>query len=539
MHPRKLGFTGAETDGQPLVSVVIPIKDPDPNEFDACLDSIEKQAETRKEIIVVSSASSPRIQRIAQEHNVEIINRRVSKAQARNIGTARSRGELLLHLDVDMMLTRDVLVNCIKKRREGYEAIIIPEQAFGKGFLGECRRLEKQSYIDDPVTEAARCVSRRLDERIGGFDETTGTIDEYAYHAKIERTDFKIARIDQTIITNEPVISLRKKFNHGKHSKVYMARYPEKAKPQFSPLRRVVLFSRLGKTKPLHFITLLFLKFLDLAAFLAGWVVGYLSSERTLNLPDYFDGVATTYESTFTSSLGGRQLNELEKNAIQRMLELASDSNQAYAPQYPIALDMGSGTGRLSGLLIDKGYYTLGLDISHEMCKTTKKRYGDFGFEAIRADMTHLPIQPEKVSLILSFRSAKYVHNLQQIFNEVNTTLNQKGFFLLELPNAFSPFYIMGKALSRIARKLTHQPTVQYMAEVQLFTPNQCLNIAANNNMYPIAFESLFLAPQALSTRLRSSTILRTTATLEKIIISKLHINSLSRSLLFLIAKRT
>lgn len=519
--------------------MIVPIKDIDSAQsLDACLTSVQKQTYRRKEAVVISGVS-PLIQHIARKHGTNIISVQTSKGGARNIGVAKSHGELIVHLDADMVMTKHVLADCVEKYKKGYNAIIIPEEIDSKGFLMECRRLEKQCYVGNSTIEAVRCISRNLHEHVGGFDETTGNIDEYAYHAKIERANCKITRINQPIIVNEPIINLHKKFKHGEYSRIYITKYPEKAKPQFSPLKRITQYSKIAKTKPLHFFTLLFLKSLELIAFITGSLIGNLTinKETEPGHPYNFDAVATTYEDVFSNTLGGKQLNELEKKTIRRMLKQAEQLKTLPESQNPVSIDLGAGTGRLSNTLLERGFYTIGLDNSRQMCKTTKNRYRNLNFEAIRADMTNLPIQPQKVAVALSFRSAKYVRNTQKIFNEVNRVLINRGLFLLELPNAFSPFYIMGKMLSSFARKMTRQPTIEYMSKVKLFTRNQYLNLIANSGMHPIAFESLFLAPQAISARQRSLTVLRMIAILEKIVISDLHMNSLSRSLLYLIAK--
>jgi len=163
----------------------------------------------------------------------------VPKATARNIGTSLSRGELVLHLDADMVLTKDVLSECANEFRNGNQAMIIPEIVEGKGWLAECRKLEKMSCKHNIAMEAARCVTRELHDRIGGFDIHTGNIDEFAYHAKIEQTGCSIVSTTQPLLVAEPVFDLSKKFRHGRYFKFYKKSFGWKARQQFSPVERI------------------------------------------------------------------------------------------------------------------------------------------------------------------------------------------------------------------------------------------------------------------------------------------------------------
>jgi glycosyltransferase involved in cell wall biosynthesis len=266
----------------PLISIIIPIRVIRLHQIQAFMNSISEQTYSKKEVIIVNSSENKNLQILLQKYKmpVTVINTMASKSEARNIGAERSYGELIIHLDVDMVLTKDVLAECSHQYQRGYDGLIIPEKIIGCGFLADCRRLEKQCYEGEKTMESVRCVTRKIHEQIEGFDTTTGNIDESAYDAKIQRAHAKICRIERPIIINESIINLRKKFKHGKYGRIYFTKYPEKAKPQFSLLRRSKQYSKLLKKKPIHLFALAILKSLELTAFIIGSIIG--ATEETI-----------------------------------------------------------------------------------------------------------------------------------------------------------------------------------------------------------------------------------------------------------------
>jgi ubiquinone/menaquinone biosynthesis C-methylase UbiE len=59
--------------------------------------------------------------------------------------------------------------------------------------------------------------------------------------------------------------------------------------------------------------------------------------------------------------------------------------------EWRLALDLGCGTGNLVGKLLEVFHYVVGLDISREVLKKCKIKYGKRNLECILADCEHLP----------------------------------------------------------------------------------------------------------------------------------------------------
>ena len=147
--------------------------------------------------------------------------------------------------------------------------------------------------------------------------------------------------------------------------------------------------------------------------------------------------------------------------------------------------------------------------------------------------MTFLPIIEGKVDLAMSIRSAKYITDIRKLFEETNRTLKPTGIFLLELPNAVSPFYLVGKTLGKIVKRIVTFPTVEYMDRAQQYTRTKCSNMMVESGLKPIATEGINVLPQAIVAKIQNRVLLKIIKVTEKFIVQDLHLTFLSRSLLF------
>lgn len=99
-------------------------------------------------------------------------------------------------------------------------------------------------------------------------------------------------------------------------------------------------------------------------------------------------------------------------------------------------LDLGMGPGRWSKLFIQAGFSVVtGLDIQPEMVAQAKKRIRNSNFRAVLGDMKKLPFKSEFFEKVFSFRSIKYVQDLNLVLSEINRVLVPGGTLVVEFPN--------------------------------------------------------------------------------------------------------
>lgn len=136
-----------------MISIVIPIVRNDIH-IKECVEHIKMSSYRNYEIIIVDKG----LERSAQ----------------RNIGIGAAKGEFILILDSDMMVTPFLLADCIKKIKDCV-ALYIPERIVTKGFFGTLRDWERQFYTgtDVDVVRFIRADSCPLfDEDLHGVEDS-------------------------------------------------------------------------------------------------------------------------------------------------------------------------------------------------------------------------------------------------------------------------------------------------------------------------------------------------------------------------------
>lgn len=101
-------------------------------------------------------------------------------------------------------------------------------------------------------------------------------------------------------------------------------------------------------------------------------------------------------------------------------------------------LDLGSGTGRISSLLSQKGYMVTNLDLSAEMLEEAKKLYAQKGLsgEFIQMDMKDLDYSSQFECLLSTFDTLNYFTDpkeLENLFRAAFLALDQDGLFIFDM----------------------------------------------------------------------------------------------------------
>jgi len=275
-----IGIRFRELSGKILVSVVIPTKNSGET-IETCLKSIRAQTYPNVEIIVVDSYSKDNTKKIAGKFGAKVIEGKVGRSVARNIGAEKATGELILSLDSDMELTPRVVEECVKKVKEGYDAVIIAEVSVGVGFWAKCKALEKFCYIGDELIEASRFFKREVFEAVKGYDPELEAGEDWDLNQRITKAGYRIGRIDAFIKHHEGRLSLResmlKKHHYGKTLKQYKRRHPIEAKQQLRLIRPSFVKNwRQLAGDPIHAFGMLFMKTCEFGAVWLGFLDRYV-----------------------------------------------------------------------------------------------------------------------------------------------------------------------------------------------------------------------------------------------------------------------
>lgn len=250
---------------QPLVSVIVPCKNS--SQFiGECLKSIKSQTYKNIQIIVVDNNSTDNTKEITKKYTKLVFNKGPERSSQRNFGAKKSKGQYLLFIDSDMILTPKVVEECVEKINKDSKAIIIPEVSIGEGFWTKCKALEKQCYIGDDDIEAARFFERKIFFNFNGYDESiAGGGEDWDLPARIKEKGDKISRVNALIKHNEGIFSLinsmKKKYYYAKTIDKYIQKHPTLAKKQLTIFRPAFFKNwRLLLKNPIYTVGLIIMK---------------------------------------------------------------------------------------------------------------------------------------------------------------------------------------------------------------------------------------------------------------------------------------
>lgn len=268
------------TESNTLVSVIIPTFNSGKT-LERCLKSIQNQNYKKIEIIIVDAYSKDETRKIAEKLADKIFLLAEERSYARNFGAEQAKGRFLFFVDSDMELTPNVIAECItlctcKKA----DAVIIPEETFGDGFLVECRKLEKRMRLKEFYGEAPRFFKKEVFQSVGGYDDNLVTGEDFELTQRVYRAGFLMERCSAIIKHHEENLSLRqlvkKVYYYGKKLPAYIRKEPHLALKTSSPIHLFKHIS-LWRKHPIHFTGLCLLKLVEYFAYFAGVSAYFLS----------------------------------------------------------------------------------------------------------------------------------------------------------------------------------------------------------------------------------------------------------------------
>lgn len=193
------------------ISVIITTKNEEKN-ISNCIESIKKQSYPQEqiEIIVVDNNSQDRTKEIVHKYTNKVFDWGPERSAQRNFGVGKSNGEYFVYLDADMILSKDVLQNCVKRIKNDPEiiALYISEVVMGKNFWSKVRRFER-SFYDGTIIDCARFIRKEKFLEVHGFDENLTGPEDWDLDKKL-RNIGNIGMIKAPIYHNEAEFDLGK-----------------------------------------------------------------------------------------------------------------------------------------------------------------------------------------------------------------------------------------------------------------------------------------------------------------------------------------
>ena len=208
-----------------MISIVIPARNSEKT-IGACLSSIKNQDYNDYEVIVVDSSANGKSAQIAQSYGACVIRFSGTPPRARNKGFSESRGDIFLSIDSDMRLEPGLLRE-ISEKIQGAGSLVIPEPGTGRGFISECKSLEKEIYLNDRDVEAVRAFTREIFQKSGGYSEDVHFGEDWDLHERIVRIR-KPGRTESGLLHDSSGMTLlglaRKSYRYGKSLPSYLKR---------------------------------------------------------------------------------------------------------------------------------------------------------------------------------------------------------------------------------------------------------------------------------------------------------------------------
>ena len=239
---------------KPLVSAIVTTKNNHAT-LEACLQSIKDQTYENVELVVVDNHSTDDTLDIARSFTEHVYTKGPERSTQRNFAVEKSAGKYVFIIDSDMVLSKEVIGQCVElaEAGKGVKGIIIPEESFGEGFWAKCKQLERSYYVGQDSIEAARFYDKATFQGAGGYNVNMTGGEDWDLTKRIRKTTY-VDRIEAYIYHNEGrpqfTRTVKKMYYYGQHAAEYFAANPTKnaATDASGPLERYKLFfSKPGK----------------------------------------------------------------------------------------------------------------------------------------------------------------------------------------------------------------------------------------------------------------------------------------------------
>jgi len=163
-----------------LVSVIVPVKN-GAGTLGRCLRSLKRSYYRNFEIIVVDDHSDDNTVEIARVNNCTVIEVKNGNGanNARNVGAAVSKGDILMFVDSDIVVGRETILGIVESLEESYVDAVVgiyTAKHRHESFISQYKNLwVRYSYLKSPpaidwLFGAISGIKRPSFEKLGGFN---------------------------------------------------------------------------------------------------------------------------------------------------------------------------------------------------------------------------------------------------------------------------------------------------------------------------------------------------------------------------------
>lgn len=236
-----------------LISIIVPTYNAC-DLLEGCLRSLADQDYPDYEVIVNddprTNDGTEQMIREMREGGMDVryIKENFRRAQGRRDAATAAKGEIMLHLDTDMQVSGGLLRECADLIESGYDALVIPEESFGRTFWAKCRWLERQCYNDVEPVEALRCLKSSIYADLGGHNPEMTYFEDKDLDLRVRRLGCKVGRTQSMILHDEGDLHLvdlvHKRAEYARTAVIAADYYPSEIQWLGSVSNRYMLFYR-------------------------------------------------------------------------------------------------------------------------------------------------------------------------------------------------------------------------------------------------------------------------------------------------------
>lgn len=200
---------------QYTVSIIIPVHNGG-DKFKMCIESVGLCSPPPLEIIVVADGESDGSWRLAQEKGYKtlVLETTGGPAQARNLGATAANGEILLFVDADVTVSKDIIgrIDMLFARDKNLSAVIgsYDDNPFEKSLISQYRNLlhhfTHQLSEENGSTFWGACgaIKKSVFHSLGGFNRKykSPSIEDIEFGYRLKGEDYQIRLQKDLLVTH-------------------------------------------------------------------------------------------------------------------------------------------------------------------------------------------------------------------------------------------------------------------------------------------------------------------------------------------------
>jgi len=345
-----------------FISIILPLnKNEGKKKITRCLNGLKKQSFSNFEVIIITFPNLiKKYSFLFKKYKfIKTYTGEWNKSESRNFGALKAKGKFLLHLDADMKLNPNLLLELTKIAKK-FKATVIPCPIKEcNNFWSECRKIESEVFLKNSDHESPIFINSKLFNKVGGYDEKIDPLDDWGMHLELKKRKIKFGRskkMAELCRHTNLKISFKRMFERGQTIPILKEKYPNLSQTNIKNKiltyweKRQILLS-----SPKYTLGLLILKIVDLI----GFTIGYIFPRQVY----FLKSVAKSYESKRMSTNFTLYKHFVECSSLNKLLQKCGE-----------IIEIGSGTGRITKEFVDRGFNIIPTDPSSTMLKELSKK---------------------------------------------------------------------------------------------------------------------------------------------------------------------